>query len=253
MRRLAAESPHLAAAAEFQIAVCEAERRIEARVQLPRTLGRPALLAERLAAGERVVEIDDLALDLSDVRRLLREAADLLLRFQMIDAADEAALQTLIRDATALPSVLRDWYDGGGEGAQEQALLIAMRPHLARAASAVLPRLDLAVWTAASCPVCGGAPDFAVWNGEVRRLMCGRCTGQWPFDASRCPFCEAAAGGQRRTFADASRVYRVEACDDCRRYLKGLDEARAGRPVLPAFDPIATLPLDAAAVQMGYA
>ena len=42
------------------------------------------------------------------------------------------------------------------------------------------------------------------------------------------------------------------ACTRCRRYVKGLDEERAGRTVLIAYDPIATLPLDAAAHQLGY-
>jgi hypothetical protein len=34
--------------------------------------------------------------------------------------------------------------------------------------------------------------------------------------------------------------------------VKGLDEERAGRGVLIAYDPIATIPLDAAAAQLGF-
>jgi formate dehydrogenase maturation protein FdhE len=44
----------------------------------------------------------------------------------------------------------------------------------------------------------------------------------------------------------------VSACDVCRRYIKAYDARRAQRPVMVAVDSIATLPLDAAAMQRGY-
>jgi formate dehydrogenase maturation protein FdhE len=45
----------------------------------------------------------------------------------------------------------------------------------------------------------------------------------------------------------------VYGCDACHRYLKAYDARNAARPVLVAVDTIATLPLDAAAMQRGYA
>jgi hypothetical protein len=38
----------------------------------------------------------------------------------------------------------------------------------------------------------------------------------------------------------------------CRRYLKAYDGRNASRPVMLSVDSIATLPLDAAAIQRGY-
>ena len=46
--------------------------------------------------------------------------------------------------------------------------------------------------------------------------------------------------------------YRLYACDVCQRYLKAYDARRASRPLMPAVDSVATLPLDAAAMQKGY-
>jgi formate dehydrogenase maturation protein FdhE len=46
--------------------------------------------------------------------------------------------------------------------------------------------------------------------------------------------------------------YRLYACDECERYLKAYDARRASRPVMPSVDAVATLPLDAAAIQKGY-
>jgi formate dehydrogenase maturation protein FdhE len=54
------------------------------------------------------------------------------------------------------------------------------------------------------------------------------------------------------SFATPDGQYRVYACDACQRYLKAYDGRRASRPVMPAVDSIATLPLDAAAMQRGY-
>ena len=42
-------------------------------------------------------------------------------------------------------------------------------------------------------------------------------------------------------------------CDVCKRYLKAYDARGATRPVMVSVDSIATLPLDAAAQQRGYA
>jgi len=85
-----------------------------------------------------------------------------------------------------------------------------------------------------------------------RHLICGRCSGQWPFAGPTCPFCSNADRSRITSFATRDGRYRVYACDVCRRYLKAYDARRAQRPVMVAVDTIATLPLDAAAMQRGY-
>jgi hypothetical protein len=254
LRRLRATSPDLAPAIDFQLAWLQTERRIDARVQLPRTVGADALCASRLAAGTRVLEFDDLVLDWSDVRRLCGVAADLLRRADLLDADLEAAAQACLRDAAALPVALRRWFDCDADADPGVASVWAfgLRPYLTRAAAALLPRLDAASWRRPGCLVCGGDPEFAAWSGGVRRLICGRCAAQWPFDPARCPHCPTGGEHDRQSFSEPSRIYRVEACTQCRRYVKGLDEDRAGRGVLVAYDPIATLPLDAAASGLGF-
>lgn len=254
LRRLRASAPDLAPAIDFQLAWLQTERRIDARVALPRTLGADALCASRLAAATRVLEFDDLVLDWSDVRRLCGQAADLLKRAELLDADVEARAQACLRDARSLPIELRRWFDRDPayDASQGQVWGFGLRPYLTRAAAALLPRLDLAQWHRADCPMCGGDPEFASWSGGGRRLICGRCAAQWAFDPSRCPHCPEGAEIDRQSFSDPSRAYRVEACTRCRRYMKGLDEERAGRGVLIAYDPIATLPLDVAAAGLGF-
>jgi FdhE protein len=85
-----------------------------------------------------------------------------------------------------------------------------------------------------------------------RRLFCGRCVAQWSFPALTCPFCANDDRALITSFATRDGRYRVSACDVCRRYLKAYDARNAQRPVMVAVDTIATLPLDAAAMQRGY-
>jgi len=254
LRRLRATTPDLAPAIDFQLAWLQTERRVDARVPLPRTVGADALCASRLAAGARVLEFDDLVLDWSDVRRLCGQAADLLRRADFLEPASEAAALACLRDAGALPIELRRWFDRDADvdPSVSQVWTFGLRPYLTRASAALLQRLELSAWHSASCPICGGDAEFAAWAAAGRRLICGRCAAQWPYAADRCPHCADGRDADRQSFSDPSRAYRVEACTRCRRYVKGLDEERAGRGVLIAYDPIATLPLDAAAHQLGF-
>jgi hypothetical protein len=254
LRRLRTSKPDLAPAVDFQLAWLQIERRVDSRVALPRTLGADAACAARLAAGRRVLEFDDLVLDWSDVRRLCGQAADCLRRAEFLEPEVEARALACLRDARALPTALRQWFDldATADAGTAQVWSFGLRPYLTRAAAALLPRLAAADWQRGTCLVCGGDPEFAAWNGGERRLVCARCAAHWPFDPSRCPHCLDGDDSSRQRFADPSRIYRVEACTRCRRYVKGLDEERAGRGVLIAYDSIATIPLDAAAAQLGF-
>jgi hypothetical protein len=265
LRRLRDRQPQLVSAIDLQLEVIELHRRMAGRVSLPRNYREIATLANRLAQGEPLLRYEEITLDWSDARRLLRDTADLLRRFGMIDPDDAARVHTLTRDGKALEVLVRWWYEmasapeTAGRAPVERAenfehvLLLGMRPFLARAAEALLTRVDCAAWTRPVCPLCCGDPELALWTPEgVHQLICSRCTGPWAFPAETCPFCASTDASQRKSFASPSRAYRVDACNVCRRYLKGFDCRAANRALMLSFDTIATLPLDAAAIQQGY-
>jgi FdhE protein len=134
----------------------------------------------------------------------------------------------------------------------DQVFAIAMRPFLSRCAE-VLQRADLSAWKHGFCPLCGGEPDLAVITPSAERhLICGRCSLHWNFESLTCPFCNNSDRSRITSFATTDGLYRVYACDSCHRYLKCYDGRRATRPVMPVVDSVATLPLDAAAMQRGY-
>jgi hypothetical protein len=271
LKQIKTTQPELASAVDMQVALVDMQRRVQSRVPLPRLHADAEWLQAQQRAGRPLVRFDDIPLDWTDFRLTFRQTADILRRFDALDAAEHEQILALGRDGNALEPLVRRWYaatsgvDGPGtddarsrapEGAPpslDQVLVLAIRPFLARCAESLMSRGELQAWALGHCPVCGWEPDFAVImpNAE-RRLICGRCVAQWGSAALTCPFCANDDRALITSFATRDGKYRVYACDVCRRYLKAYDGRRAARPVMVSVDSIATLPLDAAAMQRGY-
>ena len=263
LRELKHAQPDLAAAADMQIELLGIQRRVQSRVPLP--TGAFDRRKPDNAQRRPVLQFKDIPIDWTDFRLMVRQTADILRRFETLEPPDYDRIQTLARDGQ-IEAVVTSWYDAAMAPARrntdvrtpdkellDQVLLLAMRPFLARCAEAMLPRLELADWRQPSCPLCGGEPEFAYINPAAERLLiCGRCTGQWHYDAIACPYCENKDRSQITSFTSRDGRYRIYACDMCHRYLKAFDGRDGSRPVLLAVDSIATLPLDAAAIQRGY-
>jgi FdhE protein len=269
LKQLKAAQPELASAVDMQLALVEMQRRVQGRVPLPWIQADPEWVRTQQSAGRPLVRFADVPLEWSDFRLTFRQTADILHRFEALDRADYQKLVALGRDGNALEPLVKQWYErtSGVEGQDEarshtagdapasldQVLVLALRPFLARCAEALAQRTDFSTWTHGHCPFCGWEPDFAVITPTAdRRLICGRCLGQWAFPALVCPFCSNDERSLITSFATRDGRYRVYACDVCRRYLKAYDGRHAARPVMVAVDSIATLPLDAAAMQRGY-
>jgi Protein involved in formate dehydrogenase formation len=268
LKQLKADQPELATAVDMQVALLDVQRRVQSRVPLPWIQPPPEWLRDQQTLGRPLVRFTDIPLDWTDFRLTFRQTADILRRFEALEPPDYDAIVALGRDGDGLGPLVARWYDAtaGMEGADpagrtpegapaslDQVLVLAVRPFLARCAEALTQRADLSGWSHGHCPFCGWEPDFAVITpSAARNLICGRCSGQWAFDSLTCPFCSNHDRSLITSFATRDGRYRVYACDVCRRYLKAYDGRRAARPVMPAVDSIATLPLDAAAMQRGY-
>jgi FdhE protein len=266
LRRLREEHPELAPAIDLQIPLIELQRRLMSRTPLPLHLVDSERARRMGATGRPLLQFDDLTFDWSDFRLSLRETAELLRRFDAMEEADCRHLQAISRDGHCLEPLVRQWYDATSGAAPDpapseepewvrfaQAFTLALRPFLASCAVGLLPRLSLSDWQRGVCPLCGAEPDFCVITAAGQReLVCSRCTGRWPYDAVGCPFCANDDRLRLTSFAGRGSHYRLNACDVCLRYLKAYDERSAERPLILAVDTIASLPLDAAALQKGY-
>ena len=263
LRELKKVQPDLASAADMQIELLGVQRRVQARVPLP-----SATFDRRKPDHDKclpALQFKDIPIDWSDFRLMIRQTADILRRFETLELSDYDRIQSLARDGQ-IEAVVETWYDAAMAPSRrktddhnherellDQVMLLAMRPFLARCAEALLPRLELSEWRQPCCPLCGGEPEFAFINQAAERLLiCGRCTGQWHYDPITCPYCENNDRSRITSFTSRDGRYRIYACDKCRRYLKAFDGRDGSRPALLAVDSIATLPLDAAAIQRGY-
>jgi hypothetical protein len=262
LKQIKAAQPELTSAVDMQLALVEMQRRVQSRVPLPWISAEDSWLREQEAAGRALIRFGDIPLDWTDFRLTFRQTADILRRFDALETADYDAIITLAREGNALEAVVSQWYtatsgDGGdkpgGPAGLEHVLVLALRPFLARSVEVLSQRVDLSAWGHSHCPFCGWEPEFAVIvpQGD-RQLICGRCSAMWPFGAFTCPFCANDERSRVTSFATRDGRYRVYGCDKCHRYLKAYDARNAPRPVLVAVDTIATLPLDAAAMQRGY-
>ena len=272
LKAIRERQPELRDAVDMHLELLELHRRIQGRVPLPWFELNAQVLERHQQDGTPLLRFEDIPLELTDLRLMVRQTADVLRRHGALDESDYQRVQALGRDMTLLAVVGR-WYRAGAErharagasvGAEEpevavedgmldQVLTLAMRPFLSRCAEVLQQRPDLAVWTHPHCALCGGEPDFAVITPAAERhLICSRCTLRWKFAPLTCPYCLNDDRALITSFATPDGQYRVYACDACHRYLKAYDGRRASRPVMVMVDGVATLPLDAAAIQRGY-
>jgi formate dehydrogenase maturation protein FdhE len=271
LRDLKAAHPELGDAVDMHLELLELQRRVQNRVSLPWLEITAEALSRHQAEGRALLRFEDIPIDPTDLRLLVRQTADVLRRHGAIEDADYQRVQSLGRDMKLL-EYAGQWYRSASErqavaavgarpespaGAADdmasQVLALAMRPYLSRCAEVLQQRSELALWTHPFCALCAGEPDFAVITPAAERhLICSRCALRWKFEPLTCPFCGNADRARVTSFATPDGRYRVYACDACLRYLKAYDGRRASRPVLPVVDMVATLPLDAAAMQRGY-
>jgi FdhE protein len=268
LRALRARQPELADAVDMHLELLEMERRIQGRVSLPLLDLSEANVVRHQAEARPLLAFEDIPLDLTDLRLMVRQTADILRRFGALEDHHYAEVHALGRDMKLL-TIVAAWYRSAaarhvarvGRAEPEpvlgemvgQVLTQAMRPFLSRCAEVLQQAPSLGLWTQPHCALCGGEPDFAVITPAAERhLLCGRCTLRWKFEPLTCPYCRNSDRSRITSFATPDGQYRVYACDVCRRYLKAYDARRASRPVMQVVDSVATLPLDAAAIQRGY-
>jgi FdhE protein len=271
LKALRERQPDLADAVDMHVELLELQRRVQGRMPLPSLDVNAEIVAQHQASGRPLLRFEDIPLDVTDLRLMVRQTADVLRRFGALEEADYQLAETMGRDMK-LVEVAAQWYrrsaghhavasvgivsashETDRHASLDHVLGLAMRPFLSRCVEVVQQRPELAAWAHPHCAMCGGEPDLAVITPAAdRHLVCGRCGLRWKFEPLTCPYCRNSDRSRVTSFATPDGQYRVYGCDVCQRYLKAYDGRRATRPVMPVVDSVATLPLDAAAIQRGY-
>lgn len=109
------------------------------------------------------------------------------------------------------------------------------------------------------CPFCGGRAQVSLLRtrepsaeGGGRELLCATCLTAWLFKRVLCANCGEERPAMLGYFHTPAHDHvRIEACDTCQHYLKGVDLTRLGLAV-PLVDEVASAPLDVWAHEHGY-
>lgn len=232
----------------LQLTPTDAERAVRA--------GEPLLLA-----GEVEVDVDELDGEVRLVAEALRDAG----RGPASDVA-RAVASAPVPFGELAGAALR-----GDEAAIEAGafslhlpldplrslLQLAAQPVLWTVAEQAATLVDLDRWQRGYCPVCGAWPLYGELVGpqRERHLRCGRCGAGWVWAILLCPYC---GNDDHRTLGTLGNPEdrehrRVDVCERCTGYLKAIASySRAPAPLLAAED-AATVHLDVAARERGYA
>lgn len=109
------------------------------------------------------------------------------------------------------------------------------------------------------CPFCGAKPQVSfLQNTEItaesgnRSLLCATCLSAWEFRRVVCANCGEERPSRLGYFQSPEFDHvRIEACDSCKHYIKGVDLTRLGFAA-PLVDEIYAAPLDLWARERGY-
>ena len=110
-----------------------------------------------------------------------------------------------------------------------------------------------------TCPFCGGQPQLSFLQSKEsssesgnRDLLCATCLSSWEFRRVVCANCGEERPAKLGYFHSPEFDHiRIEACDSCQHYIKGIDLTRLGHAV-PLVDEIYASAMDLWAREHGY-
>ena len=152
--------------------------------------------------------------------------------------------------------------DAGEEGQEDDAFDLielfleeSLRPDLERIAEKYATVVAQYAWSEGYCPICGREPKIGEIkkSEEERFLFCHQCGFEWSFRRIKCPFCGNEAPNSLAFFTvEEDERYRVDVCNECKRYIKIVDFREESQKANMDVEDIATLHLDILASEEGY-
>jgi FdhE protein len=112
----------------------------------------------------------------------------------------------------------------------------------------------LGSWEKGYCPICGSAPAISVFEENGKRfLICSFCNHKWDSKRIYCPFCENTDHKKIHYFGiDDEEEYRVDVCDQCKKYIKTIDTKKTTRLIYPQLEFMSTPHIDIKIEKMGF-
>lgn len=137
----------------------------------------------------------------------------------------------------------------------EKVLEFVASPYLELCAEFFNKKLSNLTWNQPFCPICGNMPSMATVNEKKasRNLWCRFCDNIWSFDTTICPYCfNNDLKSIHIIFLTDGKPIRIEACENCKNYIKTVDELVAFKKYNLSVKYVETFYLDMLAKDYGY-
>ena len=243
--------------------------RLQSEARSRFTIPKPNLgeevISDRLAQGIPLLSVEDLSLDLAQLKGLCQEIIRSVAENSPDTPKEAKTLSNILSKKAVLEEAVRAWYQGSSlipiamrhsVDGELLSLVIAaaVKPFLSAHSEVLLPKVNQESWRRRYCPICGGKPDFAYLDKErgARWLLCSRCDADWLFQRLECPYCGSQDQNALAYFTDDEGLYRLYVCEQCKRYLKAIDLRQANSEVLLPLERLLTFEFDIQARKDGY-
>jgi FdhE protein len=210
-----------------------------------RDYGMPPLDRTKFTAHAAFDATLDRLFSLAGALEMPEQAKAALARASGADAGGRAAMVRAVLDDAIPVEALAD----------HVYVAAALQVHFARMAARLDGKSLVPVGDGA-CPACGGPPVASLvvgWQGaaNTRFCSCSLCSTLWNEVRIKCTLCGSTKGiGYKQIEGGDDRV-RAETCDECRGYVKILQQIQD--PTLdPVADDVASLAIDLLVRELGY-
>jgi FdhE protein len=223
---------------------------------------------KKVTEGFPLVEKRALTLDIPSATRLFKRLCKVMSRNKKASHDIERITKALKNKEIDLMELFKQTDSDNGEyisdlskklGVKEDVLSFLSRNSIVPIYEAYAKELsnyvDQERWWKGYCPICGSEPFMAKMKEEgARFLVCSSCGYEWRFSRLKCPFCENADHEKLRYFytEKEGKVYRIDVCEKCKRYIKTVDTNELDADVIPLIEDAGSLYLDVLAQQEGY-
>ena len=240
-----------------------------ARVRMEPILLADDVLSAKAEAQLPLISLTEFIVDLKEAKAVLGEICDIAVSAQS-DIGDAGKKLKVRLEAGRIDiSILVQSILGDDDAQLQQAameigidaavlsfiLYSSIKPSVSACAAGLSNYLQTQPeWHQGYCPICGSQPILFVLPEEGRRrLVCSFCWHQWEVPRIGCPFCGNQDGNLLKYFTpEGEPAYRVNLCDGCQKYIKGIDARKATHFIYPPLEQISSLHLDIKAAEQGY-
>ncbi len=225
------------------------------------------LISKKMAGGLPLIDFNRNNFDLTQPEKYFRALLEIAEKHAPEDTRDSVKkimdgsvdYEDLILGAVQLHQEEEDVDEDSDEEDSLDLIDLFLEESLRPALNKVVEKYGAVIreskWTDGYCPICGREPKIGEIREEegFRYLFCNQCGFEWNFRRVKCPFC---GNEEQQTLAyftiEGEERYRVDVCNECKRYIKMVDFREVGEEANLDVEDIATLHLDILANEEGY-